>query len=780
MDDGQTAAASDALPPRSVDGLRTRPRVAASPGALVALGLFSAGGILLELALTRLLSTLYYPPYVFGVLSLAVLGIGLGAAGVAWRPAWGRLRHVPRYMALAGLSALGVVALSVWTAGLSLGFVLVGLVALPYIWMGLALASLFAAASEASPRLYLADLAGAGLGALLLVPTLNALGALNGALLAAGVLTAAAWWMAGGLPGGHGARLATAGLATALLLVGSNLAMGWLRPDMAALASAKPIVEGLAGGGRIVATVWDAFARTDLVAPGDGGPYRLYLDGAAPSVMPPAKDNDYLWSDIGLFPFATEQPERVFIIGPGGGLDIWFGLQSQAREMVAVEVNPASVTLVNRFAAYNGDLYRQPSVRVLVDEGRSVLRREATHYDLIFLSQVVTLAAERTGYALVENSTYTLEAFTDYLAHLAPDGQLAIKLYDELTLSRALITAVAALEQEGLTERQALAHVAVFLDPDGEPPIPLLLVRRSPFTRQQLSVLAAVARQVGFVPLYLPQLYAEAPLRQVEAGAVTFDQLVAAAEGDISPTTDDRPFFYQFERGVPRGLRPLLWILGFVLAVGAVGVGVVQRRVRPRAARWLPAYFAAVGLGFMALEVALIQQTRLFLGHPTLAVTAVLGVLLVGGGLGSGLAGRWWRGDSLPVLPALGVAVAGLAWLLGWPWLSRTFFQADLGVRLGVVVMALLPLALLMGMPFPLGLRVAGRLGRSQVALAWAVNGVLTVVASVGGVALALRAGFTGVLWAALVAYLLAAATAWYTARATRGTSCPTAKQGGA
>ncbi len=172
--------------------------------------------------------------------------------------------------------------------------------------------------------------------------------------------------------------------------------------------------------------------------------------------------------------------------------------------------------------------------------------------------------------------------------------------------------------------------------------------------------------------------------------------------------------------------------------------------VLSQAARWLPGYFAAVGLGFMALEVALIQQTRLFLGHPTLAVTAVLGVLLVGG---------------------------GLAWLLGWPWLSRTFFQADLGVRLGVVVMALLPLALLMGMPFPLGLRVAGRLGRSQVALAWAVNGVLTVVGSVGGVALALRTGFTGVLWAALVAYLLAAATAWYTARVTRGTSCPTAKR---
>ena len=241
-------------------------------------------------------------------------------------------------------------------------------------------------------------------------------------------------------------------VAVAFVALAGNLGAGWLRVDMATLATEKPIAESLAPGGRVIRTEWDTFARTDLVDPADGGPYQLYMDGAAGSVMPPAENNDFLMRDIGLFPFATAQPERVFAVGPGGGLDVWFGLQSGAQEIVAVEVNPASVSLVQDLGNYNGDLYEQPAVRVIIDEGRSVLRRQELTYDLISLSQVVTLAAERSGYALTENTIYTVEAFEDYLAHLRPNGQIAIKLYDEPTLTRALSTALAAFRQRGLSD----------------------------------------------------------------------------------------------------------------------------------------------------------------------------------------------------------------------------------------------------------------------------------------------------------------------------------------
>ncbi len=726
---------------------------------LVGVGLLSGGGLFLEVTLTRLFSVLYYPPYVFAVLSLAVLGIGLGAAAATWRAGLRRDGRVALYAALAGLSALAVVIVAVYTPSPPFQIPLLGLVTLPYFFIGLALAALFSAAPADSPRLYLADLVGAGLGALLVIPALNGLGAVNGGLLAGAILGAAGLL----LRPGPILRLPAAIVAMGLAGLGCNLALGWLEVDMASLPANKPIVESLAPGGELVRSEWNAFARTDLVDPADGGPYRLYMDGAAGSVMPPAEDNDFLLRDIGFFPFATEQPRRVFVIGPGGGLDVWFGRQSEAAEIVAVEVNPASVSLVEAFAAYNGGLYGQPGVRILIDEGRSVLRREGRKYDLLSLSQVTTLAAERSGYALTENTVYTVEAFGDYLEHLQPTGQIAIKLYDEPTLTRALSTALAAFRQQGLTDAEALGHVMAFVDPRPESPVPLLLIRKTAYTEDDVLTLGAVARQVGFMPLFLPGVWARPPLDAVEAGTTPFSEIVAQSDSDISPPTDDRPFFYQFERGIPRSLAPLLWSMAAVVIGGGGVVVYSQRKLAQKRLRLAPAYFAALGVGFIVVEVALIQQTRLFLGHPTLAVATVLAVLLVGGGLGSGLAARWARSQAgtIPAWPAVGVLLMLLVWLLAWPVLGGYFRAAVTAGRVLVVVVGLLPLALLMGMPFPLGLRAVGRAGDHHVALGWAVNGVMTVVGSVSAVMLALTFGFSRVLMLGGAAYALAAGLAY-------------------
>lgn len=744
---------------------------------IAAVALLSAAGLMLEVALTRLYATLFYPPTVFAVLSLAVLGIGLGAAAATLRPAWQARERASSYLALASLSAL-LMPLAAALLPPSWRLALYLPLPLPYFFMGLALVAIFAAAPARSPRLYFADLLGAGVGALLAVPLLNLAGGFNAVPLAA-VLFALGAVLANGAAAPARTRLPlpVAALALSLLLGGGNLALGFLDVDMASLPADKPIVESLQPDGEIVHTEWDAFARTDLVDPGDGGAYRLYADGAAGSVMPPAANNDFLWRDIGLFPFATAQPQQVFVIGPGGGLDVWFGLQSGAQEIVAVEVNQASVEIVRRFAEYNGDLYAQPPVRLLHDEGRSVLRREGRDYDLIFLSQVVTLAAERGGYTLVEESAYTVEAFADYLDHLRPGGQLALKLYDEATLTRALSTALAVLRQRGLDDAEALQHTMAFLDPRSDPPIPLLLVRNEPYTEEDSLALGAVARRIGLAPLFLPHVLAQPPLDAVQAGQLPFSQIVADSESDISPTSDDRPFFYQFERGLPESLQPLLLGLGALILLGAVALIWMRRRGALVSGAWSPLYFAMLGLGFMTLEVAIIQQVRLFLGHPTWAVTTVLATLLIGGGLGSGLAGRLWPagdGDSapLPPWPALAVALLTLAWLLLWPALSNTLLSAARPWRVTAVVLSLLPLALAMGMPFPLGLRAVGlpgtrtaplarpRAARRAVAQAWAVNGVMTVAGSALAIAVAILAGFSRVLLLGLAAYVVAAVVA--------------------
>jgi len=738
-------------------------RRAVSPTRL-SLALLSGGGLSIEIILTRLFSTLFYPPFVFVVLSVAVLGIGLGAAVATWRPAWRRSQRAPTYMALAAVCTLAVVVFALLIDAAALQILLLASAVTPYFFIGLAVATIFSSSAASSHQLYLADLVGAGVGAVLAIPIMDLFGPVNGALMAAGILGAAGLTTRlGSIP-----RLPSAVTAVALVMLTSNLAIGWLDLDMASLPSEKPIEERLTAGGELIQTTWDSFARTDLVSSADGGPHHLYIDGAAGSVMPPAEDNDFLLRDIGFFPFATDQPARVFVIGPGAGLDVWFGLQSEADEIVAVEVNQASVSTVHDFAGYNGNLYASPEVRLVIDEGRSVLRREGTRYDLISLSQVTTLAAERTGYALTENTVYTLEAFQDYLAHLTPEGQIAIKLYDELTLTRALSTVLAAFRQQGLSDSEALRHVIVFLDPSSDPPIPLMLIRKTPYTRQDALTLGAVARQVGFAPLFLPEVWAEPPLDDVQSGQTPFVEIVEDLESNISPTTDDHPFFYQFERGIPRGLQPLLWSLAGVVIVSLGLLAFAQRSVNQAWLRWTPAYFAALGVGFIAVEIAIIQQTRLFLGHPTLAVTTALATLLVGGGIGSGLVGR--RGGpnaaSIPGWPALGVTLLILLWMTTWPWLNQHFLSANTSLRVLVVVAGLSPLALMMGMPFPVGLQAVGRAGDRHVALVWAVNGVMSVVGSVAAVTLAVVAGFSRVLLLGIVTYALAAMVAFAIKRA--------------
>jgi hypothetical protein len=196
-----------------------------------------------------------------------------------------------------------------------------------------------------------------------------------------------------------------------------------------------------------------------------------------------------------------------------------------------------------------------------------------------------------------------------------------------------------------------------------------------------------------------------------------------------------------------------------VVTVGVIALLLGQARVENLAARWSPVYFAALGIGFILVEITLIQQTRLFLGHPTLAVTTTIAVLLIGSGIGSLVAGRLGLQSSR--VPLVLLIVVLVVWLLIWTPLSGRLLGLPQVARIGVTALSLLPLALLMGMPFPLGLKRLASAGSGQVALAWAVNGVATVVGSVSATALATLLGFNAVLIVGAVVYGIAAVYAF-------------------
>lgn len=719
------------------------------------IALFSGSALLLEIALARLFSTLFFPPYVFFILSIAVLGIALGAALPALKPKLAGSERIALYGGGAALCTVNLALVAVLGAGFPTQISLFLLAALPFAFVGLALSCLFARHSGSSRTLYMSDLLGAGIGAALAIPLLNQFGAVNAVLIAALGFACASLYFD---TRQHRALLWLIA-AFASLAFAANVTRGILRIDMSALSAEKPIVDALSAGGGIRQTRWDAFARTDLVFSSRGEPPRMYVDGGAASIMPTDAAAPQLLRDIGFFPFATAQPQSVFVLGPGAGLDVYFALRARAQTITAVEVNQASVELVQSLAALNGNLYSQPGLTVIVDDGRSALQRSGERYDLIYLSQVVTLAAERGGYALSENTVYTVEAFQEYLAKLSAEGQIALKLYDEVTLTRALSTALAALGRRGLDEQAALQQVMAFVDDRSSPATPLLLVGAQPFSRDDSLALGAIARDVGFKPLFLPQALAQPPLADVAAGLTTFQSIIDGSALNIAPATDDRPYFFQFERGMPRALLPLTLSMAGILLALLIYYLRFWQGARPPAERYLPLYVALLGIGFMALEIYAIQRTRLFLGHPTAAVTLVLATFLVGGGIGSGLSRMRPLAalKSRAQLPPAAVALLAVVWALLWLPVSGELQASSFPLRALAAVVTLLPLALCMGMPFPQALEQAGTSGPKSVAAAWAINGLMTVAGSVAAVLLSITVGFSAVLALGAGAYLLAA-----------------------
>ena len=722
---------------------------------LTGTALLSASALFLEIALTRLFSLLYFPPYVFLVISFAILGIALGAALCALRPSMSSKPRLVLYSSGASLSSLLLIVFSTLGAAPDLQIMLFILLLIPWLFVGLALSALFSQYAAASRLLYMGDLVGAGIAALLAIPLLNGFGAVNGLLVAALGFAIAGLYF-------YSQRYRAAvvlSILLSILVFGGNAAFSLLDVDMPSLTSEKPIHTVLSAGGEILQTSWDAFARTDLVDPGNDMPLRIYVDGGAASVMPDAESAPDLVRDIGFFPFATEQPQRVFVVGPGAGLDVWFALRSNAKEIIAVEVNPASAALVEQWSALNGGLYVQPHVDITIDEGRSVLRRSDAKYDLIYLSQVVTLAAERGGYALSENTIYTVDAFDEYLAHLTDDGQIALKLYDEITLMRAISTALTSLRRRGLSEQEAMKHLLVLLDDSVNPPVPLLLIRSTAYTEDDSLVLGAIADDVGFRPVVLPHVLVQPPLDAVDKGADSFEAIVAAYDFDISAPIDDRPYFFQFERGIPNHLRPLALMVAIITGSGLLGYARLWLKTSSWTWRYMPAYFAMLGMGFIAIEIYAIQQTRLFLGHPTFAVTLVLVTFLVGGGIGSGLSQRFGRRileKSPHWITALIVGLFAL-WSILWNVFSPQLIVSPLMARAVFAVLTLLPLTLCLGIPFPYGLSLVGQQDNRLIAAAWSVNGLMTVTGTVVSVILSITVGFSAVGIFGGLAYLLAA-----------------------
>ena len=514
----------------------------------------------------------------------------------------------------------------------------------------------------------------------------------------------------------------------------------------------------------------------------------LFVDGSALGAITRVRGNpgelaylDWLTSAL---PYHLDGPEEVLVLGAGGGTQVLQALERRARRVTAVELNPQVVELIRGpFADYAGHLYDRPEVTVYSAEARSFVAGSDQRYDLI---QVALLDAFGGAglHALNESYLYTVEALGEYLAHLKPGGMLAFTRWLRVPPRDGLklfATAVSALEEVGVTEPgRRLVMIRGWKTTT-------LVIRNSPFKAQQIAALKNFTRERGFDLVWYPGIEPdEANRRHLLEGAPFYQgarallgpdrqAFLADYKFDLHPARDDRPYYFHFFRWrtLPEllsltaggGLAQLEW--GYLVLVAtlvqALVAGVVLillplalgGKGLPKQGRGrVLGYFTAIGLAFLLLEIAMIQKFVLYLGHPLTAVAVVLAGFLVCAGAGSALSGRLAHHPRVAALAVTGLSLAYLG-------LLPALFQATLAWPLPIKVLLALgliaPLALAMGMPFPLGLsRVAGHNGR-LVPWAWGINGCASVVSAVLAVLLAMAMGFNGVVVLAALLYALAA-----------------------
>lgn len=774
--------------------------------------------LMYEIALTRIFSVTMWYHFAFVAISIALFGMTVGALIVHLRPKWFTPARAKIQMARFSL-AFAVTTAAAIVMQLAVPFVpelnaagmfsvvyTCAVIAVPFVCSGVVVCLALTRFPRRVNRLYAVDLVGAGLGCLALVVLFEWF---DGPSL---VLVIAAIGAVGALlfavdAGGRRTRAVSALVLVGLLAggVGNALLHERGRPVVRILWSKEQ------KDGDHLYDEWNAFSRVTV----QGDPERPFFPpGYGMSEKTPQvpvfslsmlidntagtwalgwsggpDETDWLRYDVtNLGYHALEGRDfRSVVIGVGGGRDVLSALEFGASHVTGLEINGKILDLINGpLGDFTGHLDRDPRVDLVHDEARSWLTRTDERFDMIQISLIDTFAATSAGaFALSENSLYTTEAWHTYLDRLQPGGILSVSRWfqhetrEPLETIRTVALAAQVLHERGVENPRD--HILIYEGPPNTlgATTATVLVGRDPFDAATAATIDDAARDLVFDPVLTPTEAVDPVWEELTAPGGP-GPVVDRFTADISPPTDDRPFFFQMADvgtllsrdgwRADQVIRPVvvlatLALAVVVLAAACIGGPLVHmgRRTSHRGRVPFYVYFAGIGLGFMMIEISQLQRLSTFLGHPTYALGVVLFTVLVFSGLGSILVEGVIDVDRPRrlLLPVAGLGVLLVAFAVAAPRVIDALAGATTPVRIAAAVGLLAPVALLMGMPFAIGMRAASVDPDAPTAFLWGINGAMSVVASVFAAVVALFVGITMTLVSGVVAYGVAGVALW-------------------
>jgi hypothetical protein len=793
----------------------------------IGIGFLTFGAIVLEISLTRLFSVSQGYHFAFLIVSIALLGIG---AGGSFLMAFGeRVKEPSRVLpAVAFLFSVTTIIsyIAVNTIPFDLERIAVDfrqpfflfltyfVLSVPFFFSGLAVAFIISKAPQSSGRILFADLLGAGIGGVFALLFLSIGGGKTGVIAAA-------------LFGGCGAVFFSKGRMTFILWAAFMVILLAYPPTFlnVNISPYKELSQALRYPNSSAETFYNSVSRIDLVksgavrtAPGISLKYLeklppqvgITIDGEGLIAVTKGDGMSNDWKFVEYLPSSLpyylkeklheklNKKTKVLLLYHGGGMEVAKALKFGAEKITVIEKNPLVIKVIgDNLKTFTNGLLKNERVNLKIGTPRELLPGEEELYDLIVISGPTTLGASSSGTGGIgENYDLTMEAMSLYLSRLKPNGYITATKYlippprEELKL---IATMAAALKTAGFSPTNSTLAIRSW-------GTLTYIVKKGDISENEIEITKKFSEKRSFDTVYFPgisesdinkyNVFSDPIYEEFIAKILMSPQILKSPQKeppsnlftnylfDITPPTDNKPFYYKFfkdnrvketylavDKKWPILLKGgyLVWVVvfqGLLLSIVLIIFPVLIRNRGINRDDLISLYpFLAVGLAFIFLEIGLIKRFILFLGEPTLAVSAAISSILVSAGVGSFVSGRI-RGISLKSLLVTALIILSVLILI-----YRLFVTDILNLlitlptiaKYPVAALIIAPLGFIMGFVFPTLIREIEDRGKGDlIPWAWCVNGTASVVGAPLSVICALSVGFSGVMVAASLLYISA------------------------
>jgi hypothetical protein len=752
--------------------------------------LTSLSGLVLEIAITRIFSAAIWYHFAFVAVSVALVGLGSSGLLVHYR-----LKKIKENWAhdLTIASSIGICIILPITLYVmhSLASQVVYLplfmflFSIPFFFVGVVISTAFSAFAQNAGRLYAFDLIGASVGSLSVVLFLSLLGG-EGTVLLVGIITSVcAAIFSVTIKNKKKIIISIAFVAFAVSLFGihETTQMFSIPTDPTANKD-LPIFLRENPGSHIAKTQWNSFSRIDVVegisgncipsldtrnpsqCVDEGVIAKIFIDGGAGTNIISWDGNPDSRKDLSSWmqylPFKMIDDPKILIIGSGGGRDVIAAIASGSKDVTTVEINPIIFQTVRSYGDRAGNLYDHEYVHSNVDEGRSFVSRSQEKFDIIYIPFVDTWASVSSGgLGVSENFLYTKEGFQEYYDHLNENGKV-VSVRWLIDSPRFVTTFIQLLENNGIPLKDTYKHIIIATSESTtkDPSVTMAIVSKSPFTESEVSFLSDSFIKNGYKSILVPGKVMMEPYPSLFEGNVSFEEFYSMYSTKVHPVTDDSPFFLSFEKPLPSILETLLYIsiiiVGAFLVIPFIWLRSSEKKSE-LAISSVVIYFAALGAGFILIELALLQKLILLLGNPTMTFAILLFTMLLSSGIGSLISTKMIKNGTKNLTWAiLGIVAIGLVYVVLLPDMIYSVIAENFATKIAISVGLLFPIGFLMGIPLPTGMRVLKSNFANHIPWMWAINGAFSVFGAVASVILGIILGASYAMSLGIIIYLVA------------------------